>query len=529
MKKVAYFIVIMLNYSDLALTMSENSQFSGSQNPTDSCFNSDNDLTEEPDLMQAIKTRDYQKLKVLLAMGSDPNARNKTASSLEHAIGLGDLTSIELLLQFGAHPTSQDCQQMLGIKTLWAKSENIQTCFQIYELLFKYGLDPHTANFDQVLRLGNRNFVKLFLDYGINLSANPKLASSSIFTSMYSGMLTGFVLLAGASFKQAQADSKFYNPPRKMLEQYASDEFDMDIKNLFWPVTYANLLGDLESFKQHYAIQLKKLRLNFRNLVKKVIHKAKLTQPSANYEDKLDLNMRQLHLAAAQGNIQILNFLLQQKTVKSKSLNTLNALDNYTVADRAVRNGHTECAQAILQAGGKFHSEHWLHAAVKRRDPQAIQNLLKANPELINEKDNNGNTPLHIAGAQPYTPVLNILLTDHVNLYILNKTKISPLQAIFANVCPGDLTVLAAKIINPVLQVFMKSTDVPIQSLGDISEIREYLGKFIYYAHIQKNAQNSKILQTRNLSFIKTVRNLRFATSIPNDSNKALKHNGNTN
>jgi ankyrin repeat protein len=170
--------------------------------------------------------------------------------------------------------------------------------------------------------------------------------------------------------------------------------------------------------------------------------------------------------------------------------------------------GHTKCTELILDAGGKFNTQHWLHAAIRRKDADSIKQLLKDKPELINEQDYIGNTPLHIAGRQPHTPMLNYLLTDKTDFTILNNQKVSPAQTIFTNCCPGDLLQVSTRILEPALVALAKSETPEIASVVNIPEIRNYLANRLAYDHLQEH-NNSKIVKERSLSVIRTLKALR--------------------
>jgi len=70
-----------------------------------------------------------------------------------------------------------------------------------------------------------------------------------------------------------------------------------------------------------------------------------------------------------------------------------------------------------------------LHKAVAENNEQMIDFLLMNN-EDINEQDNNGDTPLHIAYRNEYKNVVNTLLSYDADFTILNNEGISVLHMI---------------------------------------------------------------------------------------------------
>lgn len=56
-----------------------------------------------------------------------------------------------------------------------------------------------------------------------------------------------------------------------------------------------------------------------------------------------------------------------------------------------------------------------------------LQRLLTDSPDLVNAKDGNGRTPLHIAAENGYARVVGFLLTNRANIHIKNSSHMTPL------------------------------------------------------------------------------------------------------
>jgi ankyrin repeat protein len=396
----------------------------------------------------------------LLGYGADPNARSNTS------IG-GSWLPLHWLAErvssWNSYPDS---------------STNFINFEQIIESLFYHGADPHASELYQISLLtmcaqrNNSQMSRLLIKHGVSPTKTFAHNQSST-TDSHTLMIKNI-------------------PLKTHLEQF------------FQPLTRACVDGNLNLLKKQFATtdsHLKGPTISCWTRLKNFVHSKPLRKTAGS-------GMTPLHWAAAQGQCATVDFLLSKKLHPNALCETQD-----TPADLAVRNGHLHCAKAILKAGGSFNTQGWLHAAIHRRDQEDIKTLLQNSPKLMRERDNKGNIPLHIAGAQPHTPMLESLPYCQEDFYVRNHQNITPLQIVFTNVRPGDLLVLSTKILEPALAVLAKSEIEAVACVGNIPEIRTYLANELAHEHLKKY-NNSRILKNRSLSVIKTLQALRSTTSL---------------
>jgi len=110
-------------------------------------------------------------------------------------------------------------------------------------------------------------------------------------------------------------------------------------------------------------------------------------------------NTTALHTAAAQGHLEVVNFLLEN----GSSLVTIAKSNGKTVLHSAARNGHVEIVKALLNKEPEIavrmdkKGQTALHMAVKGQNLELVDDLVKLNSSLANMVDAKGNTALHIA------------------------------------------------------------------------------------------------------------------------------------
>lgn len=123
-------------------------------------------------------------------------------------------------------------------------------------------------------------------------------------------------------------------------------------------------------------------------------------------------NTTALHTAAAQGHIEIVNFLLD----KGSNLITISKSNGKTALHSAARNGHVEVVRALLNREPEIamridkKGQTALHMAVKGQNLELVEELVKSFPSFTNSVDTKGNTALHIATRKGRAQVKDCLL-----------------------------------------------------------------------------------------------------------------------
>jgi ankyrin repeat protein len=460
----------------------------------------------ERGLLNAVKMSMFKNVETYLKLGISPEITNADGESLiEIAIDVGELRSLKLLLDYGADPnktnsTGDDYLSQI-IKTPNSNNHYYAgpSCMS---LLLGYGANPNGADnmstpLNSLITLRRTDLVsqeKFYLLTRDHIDHNLRDYRGN--TPFYNALMSDqkdiaqLLLTYGTVLNDSLAD--FEDIIIVTTEPNYKTLFMEKLYNLFEPITLSCLLGDVQRLKELW----KRSAINKISIVGNTLRRIKKRLPKTRSKKRA---MTLLHWAASQGHQDMVQFLLKNHVNKSR-----HNMVGDTPADLAARNGHLECARIIREAGGKFNRTGWLLSSVYRRDLKAVKKLIVENPTLINEHDNNGNRPLHIAGVQPYTPMLNALLCDGADLYIRNNGNISAVQAIFTNCCPGDLLQVSTLLLEPVLKVLAKSETAGVALVGSIPEMRLYLANHLACSHLQLH-NNSKIAKERSLSVIKTL------------------------
>ncbi|KAM7485246.1 hypothetical protein LguiA_001255 [Lonicera macranthoides] len=145
-----------------------------------------------------------------------------------------------------------------------------------------------------------------------------------------------------------------------------------------------------------------------------------------------------LHYAAHLGNLQIVRKLLDWD--RSLAYITADKDDNKTALHIATSRGHIDIMEDIMfrcpDCWEMFNSkgQNIIHIAVENEQNKVIQFIL-IQPyldSLVNQKDNNGNTPLHLLAAAPTEGLLasELLLHPRAKKMAFNKEGMTPLDVL---------------------------------------------------------------------------------------------------
>ncbi|WVZ53432.1 hypothetical protein U9M48_004376, partial [Paspalum notatum var. saurae] len=148
------------------------------------------------------------------------------------------------------------------------------------------------------------------------------------------------------------------------------------------------------------------------------------TRPQLASEETND-NATPMHLAALWGKIDVLRALLEH----DRSLGYVVTTDGFSLLNSAAFRGHIDIAQEILKYcpdAANYLPLYWtcLHVAVQAERTDFVEFVL-CSPQLarlVNMRDLNGQTPLHLA-AQKCNPkmVAAFLLHRHIDVTVLNN------------------------------------------------------------------------------------------------------------
>nr|XP_043622186.1 ankyrin repeat-containing protein At5g02620 [Erigeron canadensis] len=137
-------------------------------------------------------------------------------------------------------------------------------------------------------------------------------------------------------------------------------------------------------------------------------------------------NTTALHTAAMQGNIDVMNYLLEIES----SLASIARSNGKTALHSASRNGHVQVVKALLEkapgisARNDKKGQTALHMAAKCQNHEVVGELIKADPSLINMVDAKGNTALHIAARKARVQIIKMLLAcSEINTRLVNRSN----------------------------------------------------------------------------------------------------------
>src|SRR6266568_779470 len=81
-----------------------------------------------------------------------------------------------------------------------------------------------------------------------------------------------------------------------------------------------------------------------------------------------------------------------------------------------------------------------IHEAVKNKDVVKVKSLIKNSPDVVFSKDEDGFTPLHLAAANGYKDIAELLLASKADIEATDNSGSTPLhQAVAASAEHSDL------------------------------------------------------------------------------------------
>ncbi|KAF5447042.1 hypothetical protein F2P56_032622 [Juglans regia] len=193
---------------------------------------------------------------------------------------------------------------------------------------------------------------------------------------------------AGETALYVAAEYGFVDLVREMIKHYDLADAGIRARNSFDAFHVAAKQGDLELLKV-------------------------LMEAHPELSMTVDVtNATALHTAAAQGHTEVVNFLLQA----GSSLATIAKSNGKTALHSAARNGHLEVVKGLLKKEPGItkrtdkKGQTALHMAVKGQSSEVVEELIMADPSSVNIVDNKGNTALHIATRKGRAQIVRMLL-----------------------------------------------------------------------------------------------------------------------
>ncbi|XP_019095500.1 PREDICTED: ankyrin repeat-containing protein At5g02620-like [Camelina sativa] len=165
-------------------------------------------------------------------------------------------------------------------------------------------------------------------------------------------------------------------------------------------------------------------------------------------------NTTALHTAAAQGHVEVVEYLLE---AAGSSLAAIAKSNGKTALHSAARNGHAEVVKAIVAVEPDTATrtdkkgQTPLHMAVKGQSIDVVVELMKGHRSSLNMVDSKGNTALHVATRKGRIKIVELLLDN-------NETSTSTTAINRAGETPLDT---ADKTGHPEISAILKTRGVP--------------------------------------------------------------------
>ncbi|WOL08831.1 hypothetical protein Cni_G17584 [Canna indica] len=145
-----------------------------------------------------------------------------------------------------------------------------------------------------------------------------------------------------------------------------------------------------------------------------------------------------LHFAAANGDLRMVQLLLECDA----SAAYVQDREGFSAIHVAASAGHLEIIEELLMSCGDSKEQktengrNLLHVAIEKKNIEVVKHVLKSVllEELINEQDNEGNTPLHLAVKLQNKKMIQALLSSRiVDVSLTNNSGYNPLDLASSN------------------------------------------------------------------------------------------------
>jgi len=340
--------------------------------------NTDQHINELADtlLHQAAEKGDLEEAKRLLEQGIDVNTRNKEQSTPLHTAALNGQAEVsELLIENGADLQARNAYGNRPIDLVFIEKGNLKTL----KVLESHGADIYDSEaYDH------------YMSWGIHRGQEPPIDDAD--------------RLLASSVRAGNIEMANY-----LIDRGAS----------LYTVT-----GLEHDSLMHYAVESGSLEM-----VKFLVEKG------APIDKRNDHIGTAVHLAAWEGNIKIMDFLLSQYD-SDMPLHQRGA-NNYTALDIAAHQGNLELVKLLVEQGAPVNrsSFDWpesfpkmpLHLAAENGHLEVAQFLLDNGADL-NIRTLDGYTPLHVAAKEGHDKVTRTLLENGADVNAKDKEGLTPLH-----------------------------------------------------------------------------------------------------
>ncbi|MHB9146860.1 MAG: ankyrin repeat domain-containing protein [Candidatus Amoebophilus sp.] len=374
-------------------------------------YTTDQQINELGDtlLHQAAGKGDLEEARRLLEQGVDVNTRNKEEYTPLHTAALnGQAELSELLIENGADVQARNAYGNRPIDVVFSEKGNLKTL----EVLESHGARIFdTESYDHYMYWGIHRGQEPPIDDADRLLArsvragNIEMANHLIDRGASLYTVTG---LEHDSLMHDAVESGSLEMVKFLVEKGAPIDERND--HIGTPVHLAAWEGNIKI-------------MDF--LLSQYDSDMPLHQRGAN-------NYTVLDIAARQGNLELAKFLVEQRAPVNRS--SLGSKEEFPKMPLhiAAENGHSEVAQFLLDNGADLNIRTFdgytpLHFAAKEGHDQVARTLLE-NGADVNARDKEGLTPLHVVVEGGHIEVASIFLNKGADINMRSNDNRTPLH-----------------------------------------------------------------------------------------------------